>query len=221
MTRLETTQEMSPTEIDVREIDAAREREKRPKEKKLAARRKNDAYYTPSWCVDRLLETGLVWLGGDVLEPCAGDGAIVRAAKQYEETCRPVQWTTMDIDPSVDVDIHGDFLKADFKKNFDLVITNPPFSLADAFAKKCLDVAGQVIFLLRLSWLASQKRHEFFAAYGCPDVYVLPNRPSFTCNGKTDRFEYAWFHWHLGTDELRPGAIRILDTTPRSERCAR
>jgi hypothetical protein len=48
-----------------------------------------------------------------------------------------------------------------------------------------------------------------------PDVYVLPNRPSFT-GGSTDSIEYAWFVWR--TRAARSGTIRVLAETGREER---
>lgn len=85
--------------------------------------------------------------------------------------------------------------------HFDLVIANPPYNDAEAFVEHALDLArpafgsclGTVCFLLRLNWLASQKRAAFHRAHPS-DVFVLPKRPSFT-NGGTDATEYAWFVW--------------------------
>lgn len=51
-------------------------------------RRLDDFYATPAWCVRRLLE-GVNPPGGLWLEPCAGDGAIIRAV---EEMRADVKW---------------------------------------------------------------------------------------------------------------------------------
>ncbi len=46
------------------------------------------------------------------------------------------------------------------------------------------------------------------------EVCVIPRRPSFTGDGKTDATEYAWFLW--GTD--RPGTWSILRVDPAPKR---
>ena len=49
-----------------------------------------------------------------------------------------------------------------------------------------------------------------------PDVYVLPNRPSFTGHG-TDSCEYAWFVFGASRPKPR-GLVRVLATTPKEQR---
>ncbi|MEO6575502.1 MAG: hypothetical protein ABIP89_16760, partial [Polyangiaceae bacterium] len=77
-----------------------------------------------------------------------------------------------------------------------LVISNPPFSLAQAFVQKSLDLAkptrATVAVLLRLAFLESKKRAKFHAD-NPSDVFVLTERPSFTGDGKSDSCAYAWF----------------------------
>ena len=55
-----------------------------------------------------------------------------------------------------------------------------------------------------------------------PDLYVLPNRPSFTKNGNTDSIEYAWFVWghdrYVSGGQARPSVWKLLDLTPKEER---
>ena len=102
----------------------------------------------------------------------------------------------------------------DFDQRFDVVITNPPFSDAEAFLRRSLELADHVVLLLRLNFLASAKRAELMRERA-PDVYVLPNRPSFDGKG-TDSIEYAWFHWPAR--RRRSGRIQVLPCTPASER---
>jgi hypothetical protein len=95
---------------------------------------------------------------------------------------------------------------------FDLVLTNPPFSLAMEFIRACEKLATHRIFLLRLNFLGSEERSNYIRQTR-PDIYVLPNRPSFV-NGTTDSCEYAWFHWHPDST----GRYVVLPSTPISER---
>lgn len=186
-----------------------------------------DYYPTPAWCVHRLLER-VTLPDGEWLEPAAGDGAIIRAVKD----CLPSQiigWTAVELraecKPSLlAAGVDGvncfaggyDFLAGHLAgAEFDVSITNPPFSLAEEFVREVLAVSRYVAMLLRINFLGSAKRRALFATE-IPDIYVLPNRPSFTGKG-TDATEYAWFVW--GPERGRTsGRIEILSETPATER---
>lgn len=192
--------------------------------KRGSQRSEADAYGTPPWCTHRALEAipGLphkgVWM-----DPCAGEGAIIRAVNQV----RPgILWTASELRPEAEVELAQtnaayviqDFLDDSYKPGWvDVICTNPPFRLAQEFIEKSLRLAGQVVMLLRLNYLGSEKRADFLREFH-PDVYVLPNRPSFT-DGQTDSIEYAWFHWVSGRS-ARSGQVRILASTPKEERKA-
>jgi hypothetical protein len=74
---------------------------------------------------------------------------------------------------------------------------------------------AELVFLLRIAFLASAQRMALWRDIGAPDVYVLPNRPSFTGSG-TDSADYAWFRWPA--DKREAGCLRILGETPVAER---
>ena len=48
--------------------------------------------------------------------------------------------------------------------------------------------------LLRINFLGSQKRYDFWQQFPPDGLYVLSKRPSFTGKG-TDSIDYAWFVW--------------------------
>lgn len=182
-------------------------------------RNEADFYPTPAWCVHRLLET-VSLPGGVWLEPAAGDGALIRAVNQKRSD---IQWAAMDIRPEMEDPCRAagaDFMTADFPAlqyqgdRFAVAITNPPYSLAQEFIEQGLQVAETVIMLLRLNYLAGGKRADFMRAMP-PDVYVLPNRPSFT-GGGTDATEYAWFIWKPVSRSY--GNLRVLPVTSKHER---
>ncbi|WP_436663579.1 hypothetical protein ACOALA_13645 [Alicyclobacillus acidoterrestris] len=85
-------------------------------------------------------------------------------------------------------------MKNDDSERYDFIITNPPFSLAQEFVEKSLTLANCVIMLLRLNFLASGKRKEFWEKHPPTAIHVLTKRPSFTGTG-TDATDYAWFVW--------------------------
>jgi hypothetical protein len=174
-----------------------------------------DRYDTPAWCVHRLLEAVDIPVGR-WLEPSAGSGAI-RAAVERQPYGGWIQWTEMDIAPRRAGIVEQDFLAAKFEHTyaglpFRCAIGNPPYRLAEDFARRCVGVADVTVFLLRLNWLAGAKRADWMQR-NTPSIYVLPNRPSFT-GGGTDATDYAWFVWRKGVTP----EVKILATTPASER---
>jgi hypothetical protein len=92
-----------------------------------------------------------------------------------------------------------DFLKEDnCEDRFDLIGTNPPYIHALPFIKRSLELlepAGVAFFLLRLGFMASKGRVEFFKERPPSEVHVIAGRPSFTGDGKTDGSEYCFAFW--------------------------
>ena len=185
-------------------------------------RRLHDNYPTPAWCVHRLFDK-LTMSSGSWVEPCAGDGSIIRATNKVVDG---IKWYAYEIRDECSDDLNKiatsvdicDFLTIDHfdgKLAFDVAITNPPFRFAIHFIKQCLRIADEVIMFQRLSFLGSARRCRFFTKC-MPDIYVLPDRPSFTNDGHTDAEAYAWFHWDLHNNQA--GHVRMLDTTSVYER---
>lgn len=195
--------------------------------KRGAVRQTEDYYPTPGWCVLSLLKKLEPSSSWPWLEPCCGDGAIIRAAnKHYEALGKPLpDWYATDIRQTA-VDecrkikavrsaSRGDFLSEAFRERARLppvraIITNPPYQLAQKFLLACLSgwPNAMVAMLLRLNYLGSQSRAEFWRTY-MADVYVLSKRPSFSYKG-TDSAEYAWFVWPPGRKVRRAGQVSVL-----------
>ena len=119
------------------------------------------------------------------------------------------------VDPYVEPEenIYASYLKEDFLTSTrigggqQLVYGNPPYSLAEEFVRRGLELAkgGYVFFLLRLAFLESKKRFfGLFAEYPPKRVYVLSRRPSFFSSDPenkrktTDALSYAMFLWQGG-----------------------
>lgn len=208
-----------------------------------AERRPDDFYATPPWCVRRLLDDCAAlreWLprnGTDEvrwLEPACGDGAIIKAVASWLGARQGPLWLANDVrqdaidavmgttHPSVTARC-GDFLPHAWQTagRVDAILMNPPFSLAEEFVRACLArTLGPVAVLLRLGWLSSARRQPLVRELP-PDVFVLPDRPSFTGNG-TDSADYCWAVWGPADERHRQrGSWSVLGLTPKAERIVR
>lgn len=54
---------------------------------------------------------------------------------------------------------------------------------------------AEIIMLLRLSFLESRARYEFWQDNPVNKLYILSSRPKFV-NNKTDATSYAFFVWN-------------------------
>ena len=153
----------------------------------------NDHYDTPAYTIRSLLNNHEIKY--PVLEPCAGNLAIANILKSDEVY-------TNDINPDSPAAMNQDYLQFNERwfNRYQTIITNPPFNIAlDIIKKSLTDVidGGEVIMLLRLNFLGSKKRHDFWQEFPPKIIYVLSARPKFI-NNKSDSIEYAWFVWEKG-----------------------
>lgn len=175
-------------------------------------RRENDFYETPAWCVHRLLEY-VDLPKGTWLEPCAGDGAIVRAVGG-------VRWITNDLyrpaQYQQDLTISGQVAYLRDVVDPHVCISNPPYRDAFTIVRNLVAhrVAWATVMLLPVGFLTSARRRDFLTEYP-PDVYILPDRPSFTSDGRVSNQDYAWFVWGSAGGG---GRFHHLATTPKEVR---
>ena len=156
-------------------------------------RKANDFYETPEPCTLALLP---FLPPGPVLDPCCGDRAILRVMDADGRAPN----RGMDVDPARAADVWCDALAVPWGWASGLVVTNPPYSLAEKFVRKALAEVGHrgtVAMLLRLPFLESLARVDLHAKHPS-DVLIFAKRPSFTGDGKTDATAYAWFVWGPG-----------------------
>lgn len=169
--------------------------------------RKHDFYATPEISIRTLFNEFSLDLSNIhvALEPSAGNGAISKVLKELYPTINLDQIEIREEEKNV-LEQYGnvfieDFLSYNSNKKYDLIITNPPFTYAKEFIEKSFELSHEntiIIMLLRLNYLGSQKRHDFWKKHLPDQQHTLSSRPSFTGSG-TDATEYAWFVW--GTKE--------------------
>ena len=163
----------------------------------------NEAYFTPDWLCSAIIPYIKPWMPQKprVLEPACGRGSVSDAAK----TLLGASVDSVDIvDYGYPSTIVGDFLELVPVPAYDLIISNPPYSLAQDFVEHAMkfrrDDKSVVAMLLRVSFLGSQKRASWLRA-NTPSIYVTPRRPCFV-NGRSDSAEYAWFVWRDPTPQV-------------------
>lgn len=177
-------------------------------------------YETPAWVVNALLERHVLRRQAVILEPCAGSGAIARQLLyRYpgEVEIHAVEIREEERARLLEVSHHvhiADFLTWQPDAQFDYIITNPPFPIAQEVVERALEIANgaEVIMLLRLGFFQAQERHEFWQKHPLSRLYVLSARPSFTGPGTgTDNSGYGWFCWNCGMGQ----EIHVIDSSTR------
>jgi hypothetical protein len=130
----------------------------RPASRAALKVRAHDLYETPRCAVRALLRTGEI--RGAIWEPCAGRGAIVR-----ELRAAGFQAVAYDLvahegaDPGIQTPI--DFLLDRAPPaGVDIIITNPPYKLADDFIRHGLSLGLPFVALLRLMALEGSGRSD-------------------------------------------------------------
>jgi SAM-dependent methyltransferase len=176
-----------------------------PKPKKpYAPRRENDFYPTPKGLIRAVLGQIPPPIKYDnILDPGAGTGVWGKVLKE----AWPYQYRLTGIDINLeherpekyDAWHYGDFLTWETSERFHLIVGNPPYSLGEKFVHKALSLlqpGGEIVFLLTLEFLGSQGRYgRLWSSYPPHTVHILPRRPSFTGDRKTDGREYAIYRW--------------------------
>ena len=87
-----------------------------------------------------------------------------------------------------------DYLK-DTLPEYDIMITNPPYSIKDKFIEKSYEIGKPFALLLPVASIQGIKRNKLFNKYGI-DLIVLNKRIDFTGKG-SPHFGVAWFTWKI------------------------
>jgi hypothetical protein len=85
----------------------------------------------------------------------------------------------------------------------DLIVMNPPYSLAFEFVKHALSLCPNVIALVNAHFFGSRRRVEFLREHRPKWIAWLSPRPSFDGKG-SDSIEYAWVGWERDPSGIGP-----------------
>ena len=163
----------------------------------------NDYYATPKTSTRLLLD--VLELKGRILEPACGEGHISEVLEEYYPDNEII---------STDLICRGygkgevDFLKTEYDRKFDTVITNPPFKFMREFTEKALEVAeDKVIMFGKIQFLEGKGRRDFLEKSPLKYVYVFSERQNPLRNGNpldekgkkwSSTMCFAWFVWEIG-----------------------
>ena len=149
---------------------------------------KNDEIYTPKYAIMPLLKylpkNLVVWECTDF-----GDSNITNVLK---ENGFKVISTHKD---------NFDFLSDNADFDFDIIITNPPYSLKDEFLQKCYEYGKPFCLLLPITSLEGIKRGELFRKYGI-QLLIFDRRINYINCKKSNWFNTSWFCYNVLPDKL-------------------
>jgi len=145
-----------------------------------------DDFQTPAIAIDPLLKfiprDKVIW------EPACGKGNLV---KEFERQGYKVIGT--------DVLYGQNFLNYE-AKGYDIIVTNPPYSIKEKFLSRCYELCMPFALLMPLTGLESEKRQKLYRKHGIQ--LIIPNKrinfetPSGKGNG-------SWFMTCWYTNGLR------------------
>lgn len=94
------------------------------------------------------------------------------------------------------------FLTDDPTFEFDMIITNPPYSLKDEFIDKCYQYKKPFALLLPITALEGIKRGRgLYRKHGI-ELLVFDRRINYMKNKKSNWFNTSWFCYHVLPQQL-------------------
>jgi len=150
-----------------------------------------DDYQTPPSALDPLLpyldKNKIIW------ECASGKGYLVDKLKS--EGFKVI---------ATDILTGFDFLTKEPDFDFDIIVTNPPYSKKYEFLKRAYELGKPFALLLPLTILETEKRQALFKKYGI-EILLLKKRINFIIpsgSGSGSWFATAWFCWHLLPNQI-------------------
>jgi hypothetical protein len=160
-----------------------------------------DLYSTPPVAVEALLRVHAL-PAGTIWEPAAGRGAIVDVLRS-----RGFNVVATDLNDYAipDQACGRDFLmETELPLGVTAIVTNPPYMLTNEFVAHALELCPNVIMLLRLAFLESERRSPILDGAGLKRVLAFRRRlPMMHRDGWEGRkansgMAFAWLVWQRG-----------------------
>lgn len=135
---------------------------------------------------------------GFVLDPCCGEGAFTKAIDRHLLSRLDIELRLQD--SLMSYDIRGpegrDFMY--HQAPCDWIITNPPWSKVAAFLEKGMEVADNIVFLITVNHIWTNKRQRLIkeAGFGIKEICTMTQPPKpWPSSGFTlaaIHFQRAW-----------------------------
>lgn len=163
-------------------------------------RQNEDFYATDPIAIDALLNEGGAILNNLLWEPACGQGHLSERLKDYGYKVLSTDIVDRGYGEGVlDFFSYNDLWDGD-------IITNPPYKYAKEFIEHSMEIVpdGHKVFMfLKLQFLESKKRKEFFKKYPPKYIYVSSSRIICAKNGdfekiKSSAVAYAWYEFEKG-----------------------
>lgn len=149
---------------------------------------KNDEYYTPTYGIIPLAEfipiDKIIWECTDYGES--------KITSFFRDRGNKVITTS--------IKDNENFLQHVPKEEYDIIITNPPYSIKDEFLKRAYELKKPFAFLLPLESLGGKGRFELYSNYGL-EILVVNERIEFKKDGQV-WFPTGWFCHNILPEKL-------------------
>lgn len=149
--------------------------------------KKSDEYKTPDEAILPLLEfiRKKFPKGSTVWEPCGENSNITKIFRSYEYNVIETH-----------INKGFDFLKDNMDKDFDLIVTNPPYSKKDEWLERCYEHGKPFALLMPTYALNGKKRVSLYKKYGI-ELIVFDKRIQFDRKRNGAWFPVCWFCWKI------------------------
>lgn len=149
---------------------------------------KNDELYTPMYAIEPLIkylpEQVTIWECTDY-----GESNITKVLREHGYKVITTHKNNFN------------FLTDTPDFDFDIIITNPPYSLKDEFLKKCYEYGKPFALLLPITALEGVERGKMFREHGI-ELLVLDKRCDFLDNKKSNWFNTSRFCYNVLPKQL-------------------
>jgi hypothetical protein len=146
----------------------------------------NDDFYTPPSAVECLTpylpKSKVYW------EVAWGRGHLAAELKKIGKVVGSAKWNFLTVEPP----------------EFDIIVSNPPFSMRDAFLARAYALGKPFAFILPIESLAGAARRSLFTEFGIQ--LLVPGRRIHFISNDGAKFQpmcaTAWFCWRLLPSDL-------------------
>lgn len=89
------------------------------------------------------------------------------------------------------------FFNYEPKEHYDIIITNPPYSLKDNFLERAFQLNKSFMYLLPLTALEGDNRSKLYQKYGNIQLLIPNKRFNFIEEKKGSWFQTSWFCYKM------------------------